>query len=72
MSEATGKYVGEEIRALRTELGLSQSEVCRAWGRPQPNLSEIEHNRRRISESGRRLLVATMTRLAEEKTASHA
>ena len=38
-----GHQLGERVRRLREDYGLTQSAVAREWGRPQPNLSRIEN-----------------------------
>lgn len=67
MATPRGEVAGDELRELRLSLGLTQREVARAWGRPQPNLSEIELGKRRVSREQKALLVATMKHLAREK-----
>ena len=60
----TGFYAGKEIREHREKLGLTQSQVSGAWGRPNSNLHEIENDRRRISQEMYRRLKAVMDELA--------
>ena len=67
MATPKGVFAGNELRDLRESLGLEQLEVAKAWGRPQPNLSEIETNRRRVSPRMKRLLIAVLNHLAAEK-----
>jgi transcriptional regulator with XRE-family HTH domain len=53
-----GEFVGDEIRALRQRYGLTQKQVCAAWGeRPQPNLARIETNRRRMTATAKQELI---------------
>jgi transcriptional regulator with XRE-family HTH domain len=40
--------VSEAVHDLRKGYGLTQSEVCLVWGRPQTNLSRIENGRRKM------------------------
>lgn len=66
MPTPAGEYIGDEVREARLKYDLTQEEVCAAWGRPQSNLSEIEHNRRRVSRKRRAELMAVIRYLGEE------
>lgn len=70
MAPPQGVFAGRELRGMREEAGLTQSEVARAWGRPQSNLSEIERNERRVSLEQKALIAATIKHLAKEKAAA--
>ena len=67
MATPPGKLIGDEVRELRERYGLAQHEVAAAWGRPQSNLSVIEHNKRAVSAYTEKLIKAAIRRLAEEK-----
>jgi transcriptional regulator with XRE-family HTH domain len=57
MAQAAGMRVGEQVRALRERLRLTQQQVCLVWGRPQSNLSRIENDHRGVSHESLRDLV---------------
>ena len=42
--------VGKSIHEIRKQKGLSQGDLCAAIGMSQTNLSQVENNKRRLSE----------------------
>ena len=55
---------GEQVRAFRKELQLSQQKAARRWKVSQPYLSLMEHGHRRVPDRLARSLVAGERRLA--------
>lgn len=60
-----------DIRGERIAAGLSQSELARRAGVPQPNLSTYENGRRAPSEEVRRRLSEALSGRPSERIAKH-
>lgn len=48
--------IGEQIKALRKEKGLSQAEFAKTVGISQPHLSRVENGHENISKSVQELI----------------
>lgn len=60
-----------DIRAERMAAGLSQSELARRAGVPQPNVSAYENGRRTPSEAVRQRLTRALSEQPSERVAKH-
>ena len=49
MSEAANRIVGDILRDIRLDMGMSQSQVAERCGVRQPFISKVEHGERELS-----------------------
>lgn len=49
MSEAENRVIGDLLRDIRLDMGMSQSQVAARCGVRQPFISKVEHGERELS-----------------------
>nr|HUM33887.1 helix-turn-helix domain-containing protein [Candidatus Saccharicenans sp.] len=67
----TKKSLGEKIRKLREEYGLTQEELARKLGIPRPSVSQIESGQREVTSEELLALSRTFETSTDELLLDH-